>query len=138
MAEAFLNNLCPNKYQAQSAGITPTQINPHVKKAMQEINIDLTNHRSKSINEFQNQTFNIVVTVCDLTKETCPFFPGEKELHKTFPDPSTFTGTEEEIMTKVRQVRDEIKTWIDNTFCKNHTETNETTNNPLKELQKLT
>ena len=117
MAEAFLNALCRDKYEAESAGITPTQINPYVAKVMAEIGIDLSTHRSKSILEFQGKTFNYVVTVCDAAREACPFFPGEKEINKSFPDPSAFKGREEEILQKVRVLRDEIKSWVENTFC---------------------
>jgi arsenate reductase len=118
MAEAFLNKLCGDKYEAKSAGITPTQINPYVAKVMAEIGFDLSTHRSKSIQEFQGKPFEYVVTVCDLARETCPFFPGEKEIHKNFPDPVTFKGTEEEILSKVRFVREEIRDWVETTFCK--------------------
>ena len=118
MAEAFLNKLCGEKYQAKSAGVTPTQINPYVAKVMTEIGIDLSTHRSKSIMEFQGKTFDYVATVCDSAREICPFYPGEKEIQKSFPDPSAFKGAEEEILSKVRAVRDEIKEWVENTFCK--------------------
>lgn len=118
MAEAFLNRLCGEKYQAKSAGVTPTQVNPYVAKVMAEIGVDLSTHRSKSIMEFQGKPFDYVVTVCDSAREVCPFFPGEKEMHKSFPDPSAFKGSEEEILQKVRAVRDEIKEWVENTFCK--------------------
>lgn len=118
MAEAFLNKLCGDRYKAKSAGITPTQIYPYVVKVMTEIGIDLSTHRSKSILEFQGKTFDYVVTVCDAAREACPFFPGGKEIHKSFPDPSAFTGTEKEKVQKVRVVRDEIKDWIERTFCK--------------------
>ena len=121
MAEAFLNHLCGDRFKAESEGITPKGINPYVKRVMCELGIPLTGHRSKSVAEFQGRTFNYVVTVCDLTREQCPFFPGEIELNKSFPDPSSFTGTEEEILTKVRAVRDEIKEWINKTFCKEET-----------------
>ena len=117
MAEAFLNKLCGDKYKAESAGVTPTQVNPYVAKVMAEIGIDLSTHRSKSIMEFEGKTFDYVVTVCDSARETCPFFPGEKEMHKSFPDPAAFKGSEEEILPKVRVVRDEIKEWVENTFC---------------------
>ena len=117
MAEAFLNKLCGDKYQAKSAGVTPTQINPYVAKVMAEIGIDLSTHRSKSIMEFQGKTFDYVVTVCDSARENCPFFPGKIEMDKSFPDPAAFMGTEEEILPKVRVVRDEIKNWVENTFC---------------------
>ena len=121
MAEAFLNNLCGDKYKAESAGTTPTGINPYVARVMLEVSIDLSTHRAKSIMEFQGRTFNYVVTVCDQAREQCPFFPGEKQIHRNFPDPSSFTGTEEEILAKVRATRDEIKEWINKTFCKGET-----------------
>ena len=118
MAEAFLNALCGDRYTAKSAGVIPTGLNPHVVKAMTEVGIDLSLHRSKSIMEFQGKTFNYVVTVCDSAREVCPFFPGDKKIHKSFPDPSSFTGSEEAILQKVKEVRDKIKSWVENTFCK--------------------
>ena len=118
MAEAFLNKLCGDKYKAESAGVTPTEINPYVVKAMAEVGVDLSTHRSKSIMEFQGKNFNYVVTVCDAARENCPFFPGEIEIDKSFPDPAAFTGTEEEILRKVRVVRDDIKKWVEDTFCR--------------------
>jgi arsenate reductase len=118
MAEALLNQLCGDRFKAESAGISATQINPYVARVMAEIGIPLTGHRSKSLTEFQGRPFTYVVTVCDLTREQCPFFPGEVELNKSFPDPSSFTGTEEEILAKIRKVRDEIQEWVDKTFCK--------------------
>ncbi len=118
MAEAFLNKLCGDKYRAESAGVTPTQVNPYVAKVMAEIGIDLSTHRSKSIMEFKGKTFDYVVTVCDSAREVCPFFPGEKEMHKSFPDPSAIKGSEDEILPKVRVIRDEIKEWVEKTFCK--------------------
>ena len=118
MAEAFLNKLCGDKYEAKSAGVTPTQINSHVAKVMTEIGIDLSTYRSKSLLEFEGKTFDYVVTVCDSAREVCPFFPGEIEIDKSFPDPAAFTGTEEEILRKVRVVRDDIKNWVKDTFCR--------------------
>jgi arsenate reductase len=118
MAEAFLNTLCGDKYAAKSAGVTPTGLNPYVVRAMAEVSIDLSTHRSKSILEFQGKTFDYVVTVCDTAREVCPFFPGETEIHKSFADPAEFTGTDAEIMEKVRAVRDEIREWVNGTFCK--------------------
>jgi arsenate reductase (thioredoxin) len=124
MAEAFLNQLCGDRFKAESAGISATQINLYVARVMAEIGIPLTGHRSKSVTEFQGRTFNYVVTVCDLTREQCPFFPGEVELNKSFPDPSSFTGTEEEILAKIRKVRDEIQEGVDKTFCKEEASVN--------------
>jgi arsenate reductase len=118
MAEAFLNSLCGDRYEAKSAGVTPTGINPYVAKALAEIGLDLSAHRSKSIMEFQGKNFDYVVTVCDSARENCPFFPGEIQIDRSFPDPAAFTGTEEEILPKVRVVRDKIKEWVEYTFCK--------------------
>jgi len=118
MAEAFVNALCSDKYAAKSAGVTPTGLNPYVVKVMAEVGINLSTHRSKSILEFQGKTFDYVVTVCDSAREVCPFFPGEEQLHKSFPDPEEFTGIDAEIMEKVRMVRDEIRQWVEVTFCK--------------------
>ncbi len=117
MAEAFLNHLCPDKFKGESAGMSPTGINPYVNRPMAEVGIDLSAARAKSILEFQGRTFDYVVTVCDQAREACPFFPGDKQIHRNFPDPSSFTGTDEEILAQVRLVRDEIKRWINDAFC---------------------
>ncbi len=117
MAEGFLNTLFGDRYEAHSAGITPTKINPYAVKAMAEIGIDLSKNRSKSIEEFRGENFNYVVTVCDNARETCPFFPGEKIIHKSFEDPAGFEGSENEKLEKVRCVRDQIKEWVMNTFA---------------------
>jgi arsenate reductase len=117
MAEDFLNALCREKCEAKSAGITHTGLNPHVVKAKSEVGIDLSTHKSKSLIEFQGKTFNYLVTVCNSGRENCPFFLGEIEIGKSFPDPSAFTETEEEIMRNVRVVRDGIKNWVTSTFC---------------------
>jgi arsenate reductase len=118
MAEAFLNKLCGDRFEAKSAGVTPTGINPYFAKAMAEVGVDLLTHRSKSIMEFQGKILDYVVTVCDSARENCPFFPGKTEIDKSFQDPSGLKGTEEEILQKVRVVRDEIKSWVETTFCK--------------------
>ncbi|MCX8153588.1 MAG: arsenate reductase ArsC [Candidatus Bathyarchaeota archaeon] len=118
MAEAFLNKLCGDEYEAKSAGVTPRGLNPYVVKAMAEVGIDLSTHRSKSIQEFQGRIFDYVVTVCDSAREECPYFPGKKVIHKSFPDPSALKGSEEEIMQKVREIRDQIRRWIEQTFCR--------------------
>ena len=116
MAEALLNSLRGDKYEASSAGVTPTKVNPHVVKAMAEVELDISKKRSKSIEEFRGQNFNYVVTVCDSAKEACPFFPGDKVIHHSFKDPNSFRGSEEEIMKGVRQVRNEIEEWLKTTF----------------------
>ena len=116
MAEGFLNALYGERYKAYSAGIEPTKVNSYVVKVMAEVGIDISTHRSKSINEYSDKQFNYVVTVCDSAKKACPFFPGDKILHQSFEDPSHFTGKEEEILEKVRRIRDDIKDWVGKTF----------------------
>jgi len=116
MAEGFLNVLHGDRYEGYSAGMEPAKVNPYVIKVMMELGIDISRHRSKSIEEFRGKKFNYVVTVCDQAKEVCPFFPGENILHKSFEDPSKFEDTEEEKLRKTRRVRDEIRDWIEITF----------------------
>ena len=116
MAEGFLNALHGNHYEGYSAGIKSTNVNPYVIKVMSEVGIDISKHRSKSIGEFYGKNFDYVVTVCDHAKEACPFFPGEKIIHKSFEDPSRFNGTEDQILEQVRRVRDKIKDWEEKTF----------------------
>lgn len=116
MAEGILRALW-DRYEAYSAGTQPSKVNPYAIKVMSEIGIDISNHRSKSIEEFRGMEFDCVVTVCDNAKETCPFFPGGKKyLHREFNDPAEFTGKEDEIIAMFRCVRDEIKRWIEKTF----------------------
>jgi len=117
MAEGILRTLYGDRYEAYSAGTQPTKVNPYAIKVMSEIGIDISNHRSKSAEEFRGKEFDYVVTVCDNAKEACPFFPGGKTyLHKGFKDPSEFKGNENEIVAEFRRVRDEIKRWIEETF----------------------
>ena len=116
LAEALINAFHSNNYKAYSAGTEKTSINPYVVKVLSEIGIDASNQWSKTISEFEGKRFDYVVTVCDKAKETCPFFPGEKIIHKSFSDPSKFEGTEEEILKQTRIVRDEIKNWLKQNF----------------------
>jgi arsenate reductase len=120
MAEGFLNNLYGDRYAAWSAGTEPSTVSPYAIKAMAEIGIDISAHRSKSVDEFLDKALDYVVTVCDHAKETCPFFPGGKHsLHQGFEDPSSAEGSEEEKLAVFRRVRDEIRTWVEKTFSAN-------------------
>jgi arsenate reductase len=117
MAEGLMNALYGDRYRAFSAGTEPSAVNPHAVQVMQEIGIDISDHRSKSVDEFTDQDLDYAVTVCDHAKETCPFFPGgRKTLHKGFQDPSSAPGTDEEKLAVFRRVRDEIRAWIEETF----------------------
>lgn len=118
MAEGILNAFLKDKYKAYSAGIEPTQVHPYAVQVMAEIGIDVSNHRSKAIEEFRGQTFDYVVTVCNKTKEIYPFFPGETVLHNSFKDPSKYKGSKKDILKEFRRVRDKIRNWIVKTFRK--------------------
>jgi len=110
MAEALWNHLGEGAWQAVSAGSKPAgYVHPLGVEAMGELGIDLATHRSKHLNEFNHQSFDLVVTVCDNAKESCPVFPGAKQLrHWPFPDPADATGSEEERLVVFRDVRDQI------------------------------
>ncbi len=116
MAEAFLNHMYGDRYTAESAGTAATQVNPHAIAVMEELGISMEGHRSKSIEEFRGRNFDVVVTVCDSAREACPFFPGNTVIHRSFRDPAEAAGSEEEIIEAFRQVRDEIKEWIEGEF----------------------
>lgn len=117
MAEGLLKALRGEIYEPYSAGTEPKEISPYAIKVMEEIGIEISTHRSKSIEEFKGMSFDYVVTVCDHAKQTCPFFPGgRKYIHKGFEDPSDYEGSEEEKLKVFRRIRDEIKEWIEKTF----------------------
>jgi arsenate reductase len=116
MAEGFMNALYGDRYEGYSAGIEPKKINEYAIKVMREVGIDISNHQPKSIEEFRGMHFDYVVTVCDQARQTCPFFPGNKILHKSFDDPYAFKGSPDEVLKETRRVRDEIKHWLRKTF----------------------
>lgn len=113
MAEAFINNYYGEKYFAESAGIKPGKLNQNVVKVMNEIGIDISNNRTKDVNEFlkAGKSFNYVITVCEReAAEKCPIFPGvSKRLEWSFSDPSKLTGTPVEVLGSTRIIREEIK-----------------------------
>jgi arsenate reductase len=117
MAEGLLNSVLGDEYEAYSAGTEPTIINPYAVQVMSEIGIDISKHRSKSLDEFMEQKFDYVITVCDHANETCPFFPGGlNRLHQSFEDPASFEGNEADALSEFRRIRDEIKDWIAEEF----------------------
>ena len=119
MAEGFIRHFYNDRYDASSGGTEPSRVNPYAIKVMEEVGIDISGHKSKSVKQFLDEKFDYVVTVCDKANEACPFFPGAKNtMHRGFQDPSLAKGTEEEIMEVFRSVRDEIKEWIGETFGK--------------------
>ena len=115
IAEGLVNAFYSARFQAVSGGVEPTGVHPGAIKAMAEIGIDISGHRSKSVDEFEGQRFDYVVMVCDDTQADCPFFPGGHEyIHHAFDDPAACAGTDEEILACFRRSRDGIRDWIRN------------------------
>lgn len=111
MAEGFLKSF-DKKLEVYSAGTEPSnQVNPKAVQVMKEIGIDISRHYPKSVDNFLDKSFDYVVTVCDNAKESCPIFIGKvgKQIHIGFEDPAEATGSEEEILSVFRKVREEIK-----------------------------
>jgi arsenate reductase len=117
MAEAFLNQLGGEAFEAQSAGLEPGKLNPVVVESMREVGIDISRNRTKGVSDMlkSGQTFSHVITVCDETSaERCPIFPGAgARLHWSFADPSSFRGTHAEVLSKTGAVRDAIRQKIE-------------------------
>ena len=110
MAEGLINHDLAGKVQAFSAGTEPSSVHPLAIAAMKEVGIDISRHRSKSIDEFSDEKFDFVITLCDHAAESCPvFFGGTQRMHMGFPDPAVVTGTEEEKLSFFRKLRDQIR-----------------------------
>lgn len=113
IAEAFLKKYGEDYFEAESAGLEPGKLNPVVVEAMMEVGIDISQNKTKSTFDLwkEGKLYSVVITVCDESSaEQCPLFPGTvKRLHWSFPDPAVFTGSYEDKLAKVREVRDQIK-----------------------------
>jgi arsenate reductase len=136
MAEGLLRHFYGDRYEAFSAGATPTKVHPLAIKVMTEIGVDISGQSSKSIDEFRGRDIDLVVAVCRSTPRlSCPFcsspgvvgrpviinetLPGVKQfIEHGFSDPSDVEGSEDEKIEAFRSVRDEIKTWILDYFSK--------------------
>ena len=117
MAEGYMKAKYGDHYEVFSAGTEVTRVHPTAIVVMKEIGIDISGHRSKLIDDLFGKGIETVVTVCDSAQKACPFFPGAQEvIHQSFSDPSAFKGSDEEVRTGFRNVRDEIIRWIDATF----------------------
>jgi arsenate reductase len=116
MSEAFLKHYAGERFDAQSAGLEPAQLNPLVVEAMAEIGIDISQNKTKSVFDIwkSGELFQYVISVCDAeSAEKCPIFPGPTtRLHWSFHDPSRVTGSYEQKLQEVRQIRDEIASKI--------------------------
>ena len=118
MAEGLTNHLKSGLIESYSAGVEPGLLNPLAVKSMAEIGIDISTHVPKTIESLGGMTFDYVITLCDHANETCPLFSGKtKRLHWGFDDPPKLAQnaeTEEEALKHYRQVRDEIRAFVEN------------------------
>ena len=111
MAEGLAQSL---GWQAFSAGVEPTPVNPNAVVVMKEIGIDISSSKSNHVDEYIKDNFDVIVTVCDHANETCPAFPNNsgKKIHHNFQDPFHATGDNEEVLSVYRKVRDQIQNWL--------------------------
>lgn len=110
MAEGILRDIAGDKYEVESAGTIASFVRPQAIAVMAEINIDISGHRSKCLDEFLDQPFDFIITVCDNANEGCPIFPGRsKRIHWSFDDPAAAKGSDDEVLAEFRRVRDEIR-----------------------------
>lgn len=115
MAEAFLRKYADDRFEAHSAGLKPSTINPFTIRVMEEIHFDMTGHHAKSVRDFLGwSNFGTIITVCTKAEENCPStFPGRPtKLAWSFEDPAAFEGSDEAKLEKFREVRDQIDTKI--------------------------
>jgi arsenate reductase len=110
MGEGLFRHHGRGSYAVESAGTKPSHVRPEAIAVMKELGIDISGHRSKSVDEFEGQAFDYVVTVCDNARDTCPVFPaGAERIHWSFEDPAAVQGTEEERLSAFRRTRDQIR-----------------------------
>ncbi len=111
MAEGWLRHLGGDRYEVFSAGIRPQGLNPLAIQVMAEAGVDISAHRSEPVDRYLDREFDLVITVCDGALESCPAFTGRvrERRHWPFDDPAAATGTEEEVFSVFRRVRDEIR-----------------------------
>ncbi len=113
MAEGLLRHDAGDRFEVSSAGTQPSRVRPEAIAVMQELGIDISNQRSKSVEEFAARDFDYVLTVCDSAKESCPIYPGHgNRLHHSFEDPAAVQGPQEDKLAAFRRVRDQIREYL--------------------------
>ena len=113
MAEGLLRHDSGERFTVESAGTKPSTVRPEAIAVMKEVGIDTSSHRSKHVDEFADQNFDYVLTVCDNAKESCPVFLGKAtRLHHSFNDPAAVEGAEEKRLGAFRKVRDELRAYL--------------------------
>jgi arsenate reductase len=110
MAEGFLRHDAGDRFEVFSAGLNPSYVRPGVIQVMRELGIDISHHRSKSVNEFRGEEMDYVITVCDHANNHCPEFPGRgKRIHWSVEDPVSPAGDDAAQLAVFRRVRDDIR-----------------------------
>jgi len=110
MAEGWARQILGDRVEAHSAGTEPSEVNPRALQVMGEAGVDISSHRSESVEEFSDQPFDLVITLCDEARANCPIFLGAtKTIHKGFPKPAEAVGSDEEVLEVFREVRDRIQ-----------------------------
>ena len=110
MAEGLLRHDGGESFVVESAGIEPSFVRPEAIEAMREIGLDISGHRSKSIDEFARQPFDYVITVCDNAKQNCPIFPAAtSRIHWRIEDPAAVDGAEQTRLAAFRAARDDLR-----------------------------
>ena len=110
MGEALLRKYAGDRFEVHSAGLEPKGLNPYTARVLEEIGVDPSRHRSKSLREYLGRVnFGYLITVCSDAEKNCPIFPGVSvRLHWPFEDPAKAEGSDEEKLAKFREVRDQI------------------------------
>jgi len=115
MAEGVARYLAPKGVTIYSAGSEPSQVNPMAVRAMKELGIDISGHRSKPIADIPLQTVDVVITLCE--DEVCPMVAGEvKRIHWPLPDPAAEPGNDDDVLAAFRRVRDDIRERVSGLF----------------------
>ena len=109
MAEGLLRHMAGERFEVFSAGLSPSYVRPDAITVMNELGIDISHHRSKSLNEYLDTAFDFVITVCDHASEHCPVFPGPaKRIHWSIADPVA-PGGDEAQLEAFRNARDDLR-----------------------------
>jgi len=113
MAEGLLRHDAGDRFEIFSAGVKPSSVRSEAIAVMRELDIDMSQHRSKHVDEFVAQEFDYVLTVCDNARESCPIFPGAAvRMHNSFADPAAANGSEAERLALFREIRDQIRDYL--------------------------
>jgi arsenate reductase len=113
MAEGLLRHDAGDRFDVVSAGTKPTAVRAEAVAVMKELGIDISGHRSKSVDEFAGQHFDYILTVCGHAREICPVFQGHAvRIHHSFEDPAAVMGPDEERLAAFRTVRDELREYL--------------------------